>query len=146
MFYILSIKKETTSVYSQSEFGSIIVSVLEKGSLAPIDNATVCVIETRQYYSTTNNGLTEKISVPIIENSTFSNSLKQNYGTITLLVYKLGYSSVISFYNIVKKNTTSVGNVVFLEPIINSIDNKTEIITNNPDSAWANELAKLYKK
>ena len=126
--------------------GSFVVTVLEKNTLAPIDNATVCIIETKEYHNTNSHGLTKKISVPIIENANFNNSLKRPYGEITLLAYKAGYSSAISFYNITRPNTTNVGIIFYLSPIINQEDNKLEIITNAPDSAWASELARLYKK
>ena len=139
-------RPQTVSTSKNTEFGSIVVTVLEKNTLDPIDNATVCVIETREYYYTSNKGLTKKISVPIIENANFNNSLKRNYGEITLLVYKAGYASAISFYNIIKPNTTNVGVIFYLSPIINEEDNKIEIISNTPDTSWATELEKLYKK
>ena len=153
IFFIISIillnfarTPQTATTSTNAQMGSFVITVLEKNTLAPIENATVCVIETKEYHSTNNHGLTKKISVPIIENTNFNTSLKRPYGEITFLVYKAGYSSAISFYNITRPNTTNVGTIFYLEPIINPEDNKLEIITTAPDNAWANELARLYKK
>ena len=146
LVFILIGKENIVPVSTTANYGSIIVSVLEQGSLSPITNATVCVIETRKYYSTNNKGLTEKITAPILTNSNFDNSLKRNYGEITLLVYKNGYTSELSFGNIISPNTTRVGVVILLSPIINPNDPDLSINSQNPDTSWATELYKLYKK
>ncbi|MBQ7453120.1 MAG: hypothetical protein IJS68_02500 [Clostridia bacterium] len=146
LIFILIGNSSATPASTKAEYGSIIITVLEQGSLTPITNATVCVVETRKYYSTNNKGLTEKISVPILTNSNFDNSLKRNYGEITLLVYKNGYTSELSFGNIISPNTTRVGLIIFLTPIINPDDPDLNISSQNPDTSWATELYKLYKK
>lgn len=135
-----------TPTMANAQMGKIVVTVLETNTLNPIDNATVCVIETRKYYATNKKGLTETITVPIITNDNFNQSLKRDWGEITLLIYKTGYADSINFYTAITNNNTRVGFVVYLTPIINEEDNKPSINVEQPNSTWAQELIKLYKK
>ena len=131
---------------ANAQMGKIIVTVLEANTLNPIDNATVCIIETRKYYSTNQKGLTENIIVPILPNDNFNQSLKRNWGEMTILVYKSGYADSINFYTAITNNNTRVGFVVYLTPIINEEDNKPNINVEQPNSTWTQELINLYKK
>jgi hypothetical protein len=151
LFNILSLANMGTSISKASSnsadaTGSVQIKVLESATLAPVLNATVCIIETRTYEQTDKYGNTAKITVPIISNSNFDISHPRTWGEITILVYKQGYSSLISFYNQVYPSTTRVGLVCYLSPIINSTD--PSIITNavTPDADWTELLVALYKK
>ena len=124
--------------------GSIVVTILEQGSNKPIDNATICVIETKEYFATNKNGVSEKITLPILKNKNLDNSLNQNWGEITLLAYKPGYSDHILFSEPVPINQTRYGLIIHLTPIYSSIDTSPTISVNKPDTAWVNELIKLY--
>lgn len=134
------------SATATDKSGKIVVTVLEAGTLDPIDNATVCIVETRKYYYTSTKGLTPTITVPIIPNPNFDLSFKRNYGELTILVYKRGYADSLNLYTRTTHNTTRVGFIVYLSPIINSDDNTPDINLEPPDQSWSTELIKLYKK
>ncbi len=129
-----------------SQTGYVQVKVLESGSLKPITNATVCIVETRTYTTTDKYGCTQKIAVPIVPNNNFDISLERDWGEFTILVYKNGYATYISFYNEVYAGTTRVGLICELVPIINETDPKLTTNVAVPNSAWIETLISLYKK
>ena len=133
-------------IASNETYGKIVVTVLEENTNKPIDNAIVCLIESREYVSTNKNGLTNILKVPIIRNTNFDYSLKRNWGEITLLVYKPGYADHICFYQSVPVKQTRLGIIVRLSPIFSSTDTAPTITTNTPDKTWVKELIRLYKK
>lgn len=137
-------KATTTAATTQT--GKLVVSVLETNTLTPIDNATVCVIETRKYYQTNKKGLTENIVLPVIVNPNFNVSAPQTWGEVTLLVYKNGYADAICFRTKIYPNTTRVGCVVFLPPIINDGDNQPIINQELPPDEYIRDLIRLFKK
>lgn len=133
----------TSSMQSNA---SIVITVLENGTNKPIDNASVCIIETKSYYSTNNNGVTEKIEVPVIRNQNFDNSLIRNFGEITILVYKPGYSDHIHFYEEVRPSQTKLGIIIKLTPIYSQTDTTPTITCNTPNKSWAEQLINIFKK
>ena len=136
--------KQINTVPYQS--GRIQIEVLDDLSGKAVDGASVCIIETRHYEKTDKYGKTSYIEVPIIKNSNFDLSLERPYGEFTILVYKDGYADNISFYNLIRPNTTKVGIKIRLRTIINQEDTATTITVNPPDTYWSDALIKLYKK
>lgn len=139
-----SFSRQTNLQIKQS--GKIIVTVLEESTLKPIDNATVCIIETRHYENTNIHGKTNYIIVPILPNTNFNLTNQREYGELTILVYKSGYSDHISFYNMIYPGFINAGIVIKLKPIINQEDISPVIDTKSPDKSWCEKLIKLYKK
>lgn len=131
---------------SSQNHGYATIKVLESNTLAPILNATVCIVETRGYYQTDKFGYTETITIPIISNTNFDISLKRNWGEFTIIVYKPGYSTYVSYYNPVFANTTNVGIICCLPPIINPGDPLVISNANKPSDDYSITLANLYKK
>ena len=135
-----------TTFSTSNPTGYAIIKVLEEGSLSPINNATICVIETKCYYQTNKYGYTEKIAVPIMSNKNFDISLKREYGEFTIIVYSPGYSTLVSYYNAVYSGMTNAGIVCKLPAIINSTDNEFISSANKPSDDYTKELINLYKK
>lgn len=133
----------TSSMQSNA---SIVITVLENGTNKPIDNASVCIIETKSYYSTNNNGVTDKIEIPVIRNQNFDNSLIRNFGEITILAYKPGYSDHIHFYEEVRPSQTKLGIIIKLTPIYSQTDTTPTITCNTPNKYWAEQLINIFKK
>lgn len=123
----------------------LVVTVVEAQTGEPIQNATVCVVESRSYYVTNKYGMTKRFEVPILMNTNFDNSAKRYWGEITLLVYKNGYNNHIVFYVRVIENQTRVGKIVELSPIINS-ESKTEVSMEEPEDDGIDVLITHYKK
>ena len=144
VFSLAKISK--VSAQNSSATGFVSIKVLEENSLVPILNATVCIVETRGYYQTDKYGYTQKIAVPVIPNPNFDISLKRDWGEFTIIVYKNGYSTFVSYYNTVLAGTTNVGIVCTLCPIINSSDPTIISAVQNPPTDYTTALVNLYKK
>ena len=124
--------------------GYVQIKVLEANSLKPVPNAMVCIIE-NGYYATTNaHGETAKIQVPVLRNTAYDNILLKNWGEFTLLIYKPGYATYVSFYNEVYAGVTRIGLVCYLFPY--SAEQPTTISANAPNSAYTDTLISHYKK
>ncbi|MBQ8468644.1 MAG: hypothetical protein IJ542_02690 [Clostridia bacterium] len=126
--------------------GYAIIKVLESNTLAPVGNATICIVETKTYYQTDKYGYSSKIEIPIVPNKNFDISLKRNWGDFTLIVYKPGYSTLVSYYNQVLPHTTNAGIVCFLHPIINPSDPSIIVESMSPGSDYTKALVDLYLK
>lgn len=126
--------------------GYATIKVLESNTLDPVLNATVCIVETRHYESTNKYGYTNKITLPIVPNPNFDISLKRDWGEFTIIVYKPGYSTYVSFYNQVYASTTNVGLVCYLTPIINPTDPLVISSVQSPPQDYIEMLVSLYKK
>ena len=136
----------TNQIINTTSTAKVIIQVIDEFSNKPIDNATVCILETKHYENTNKHGLTNSIEVPIIRNSNFDLHLKRTWGELTILVYKNGYYDNISFYNNVYPNSTRVGLTIKLREIIYPEENNTIITTELPNKQWCETLIKLYKK
>ena len=126
-------------------FGKLVLTILEKGTTLPVDNATVCIVETRQYFSTNNKGVTPTIEIPILKNN-LSNNLEQYWGEITIIAYKPGYRDHVTFYKQVPINKTMIGSTIFLSPIYSESDLFPTVSTDSPIMDWTIELIKNYKQ
>lgn len=131
-------------VANQKDYGYVQVKVIDSYSLLPVANATVCIIENRYYSTTDTNGNTPKIQVPIYRNSAYDNTLLRSWGEITLLVYKPGYASHISFYNEVYAGVTRIGLVCYLSQESPNI--KITSSCETPNQAYLQSLVIHYQK
>ena len=126
--------------------GYAIIKVLESNTLSPVGNATICVVETKTYYQTDKYGYSQKIEIPIIPNSNFDISLKRNWGEFTIIVYKPGYSTFVSYYNLVMSHSTNAGIICYLSPIINPSDPMIICKSNSPNDDYNKSLVELFAK
>lgn len=139
-------QKSTKPAFNSFQKATMQINVVEESSLKPVDNATVCIVEARHYENTNKHGKTGFISVPIIKANNYSLSNIPDYGTLTILVYKSGYSDNLTFnFHIIPK-TISVGLTIRLRPIINQEDLKPTINGICPNEEFCINLIKLYKK
>lgn len=146
LFYSLGKREILARQTLSNATGRLSVTVLEDNTNMPIDNATICIIETRTYETTNKYGRSPTISVPILKNANFNLSLERSWGEITLLVYKDGYKDNISFYTSIMPGSSRVGIVIHLSPILSLEDTKPTISVEYPSQTWAESLIKLYKK
>lgn len=141
---IILLPINTVKVSTTKAFGYVQIKILESNTLKPVPNATVCIIENSHYTTTNKNGETTKIQVPILRNKAYDNILLKNWGEFTLLVYKPGYSTTISFYNEVYAGVTRIGLVCYLSPT--TADNKIITNANIPNDSYLETLIMHYKK
>ena len=144
LFTLFKIKSISTG--ASSAFAKLAITVLTEDTLSPIDNAQICILETHEYYPTNKNGLSPIIKVPIIQNQNLNNIKNQNWGEITILVYKPGFADNISFYNFVPINQTKLGHIIKLRPIYSENDTSPTITATPPNKDWVNQVINQYKK
>lgn len=146
LFFSLGQKSNSKPIFKAFQNATMQINVVEESSLKPIDNATVCIVEARHYENTNKYGRTGFMSVPIIKTNNYSLSNIPDYGTLTILIYKTGYSDNLTFNFHIMPKTISVGLTIRLRPIINKEDLEPTINGICPDPGFCKNLIKLYKK
>lgn len=97
---------------TQPKSGKVIISVFCNSQ--PLPNATICIIETSEYYYTNPNGYTKTIELPTKEVNKISVNNAKPYTEYTLLVYKNGYLPHIYYGLKITAGQTKLGVVVSL--------------------------------
>ena len=125
--------------------GSIIVYVEDGNTKKPLENAVVTIPETGQSYLTDENGKTDTIKVPIIEDTEYRNIVPKPWGEITLLVYKTGYVDCAIFHINIWENQTRNGPTVLLFPYSADGGNQPFTLTEGPNRLWVNQLLNQFR-
>lgn len=119
------------------------VTILDIKTKEPLADATVCIPETGEYYTTDKFGRTATIGVPYLKNSQYDNINERNWGDITILAYKEGYVDYLVFYIMVTKDKTRHITLT-LAPY--TPGSNPYIIIESPDDQWAIDIINKYKK
>lgn len=143
-FFSYSTQPISTSITQTC--GRAIIAVFDKYDSTPIDNATICILETREYYQTNKLGSlilsfeTTRQTKPV-----FNNSLK-DFDEYTLLIYKNGYFP--HFYHNLKieHNITRSGIIVNLEPLYPEAEISYTEDFDYPSSDWSKSVIKYFRK
>lgn len=125
--------------------GSIIIYVEDGNSQKPLQHASVTIPETGQSFTTDENGKTETIRVPIIEDSEYKGVLPKPWGEITLLVYMQGYVDCAIFHVNIWENQTRNGPTVLLFPSSPGDTNQPFTLTEGPNRLWVKQLLDKYR-
>lgn len=125
--------------------GSIIIYVQDGNSKKPLQNACVSIPEAGTSFYTDENGKTETIRVPIIEDTEYKGILPKPWGEITILVYKNGYVDCAIFHVNIWENQTRNGPTVLLFPTSGDSSNQPFTLTEGPNRIWVNELLDKYR-
>lgn len=125
--------------------GSIIIFVEDGSTKKPLQNATVAIPETGQSWLTDENGKTNTIRVPIVEDKQYKNIMPKPWSEITLLVYKTGYVECAIFHVNIWENQTRNGPTVLLFPISADESNDPFTLTEGPNRLWVKQLLDKYK-
>mgnify|MGYP001062008698 CR=1 FL=1 len=125
--------------------GSIIVFVEDGNTEEPLGNACVAIPETGGVYYTDQNGKTNTIRVPIIEDTEYRDIVPKPWGEITLLVYKQGYVDCAIFHVSVFENQVRNGPTVLLFPVSAGESNQPFTLTEGPHRLWVNQLLDKYR-
>ena len=147
IFIVLPARAQSVStVAGTSKAAHLTVTVKEAITNIPLENATVCIIETNSYYQTDKGGKTKLITVPVIKNANFDGSSPRPWGEITLFVYKDGYIDFILFYVMVYEGQTRTGPNITLYPNYDPENAVTHSLIEGPDNDWVETLTKKYRK
>ncbi len=125
--------------------GSIIVFVEDADTKKPLKDACVAIPETGSIYKTDENGKTNTIRIPIIEDSTYKDILGKPWGEVTLLVYKSGYVECAIFHVSVWENQTRNGPTVLLFPVTAGESNQPFTLTEGPQRLWVDQLLDQFR-
>ena len=143
LFAVLPLSKAT---YNHGKTAALNITVKEAVTNIPLENTTVCVIETGEYYNTNESGSTGAIKVPVLNNGNFDESLPRPWGEVTVFVYKDGYIDFILFYVMVYEGKTRNGPSITLYPTDDPENALAHSLIESPDNEWVNILIKKYKK
>lgn len=133
----------SSPAWSSNDYGYLKITVIDLITREPIPDATVCVIESGQYYTTDKYGNTPTIQAPILINHNFDNVLKRPWGDISILVYKEGYVDYLVFYIMLEKDATRRLTIT-LYPY--DAGAEPYLLIESPNEEWAKEIIKKYKK
>ncbi len=128
-----------------SPTGSIIVFVEDGDTKKPIKDACIAIPETGSVYHTDENGKTNTIRIPIVEDNAYKDILTKPWGEITLLVYKQGYVDCAVFHVSVWENQTRNGPTVLLFPISAGEDSQPFSLTEGPQRLWVAQLLDQFR-
>jgi hypothetical protein len=139
LFSPISLK--TSPVSTKTKFANIIIQVKNNNYDSPVDNASICILNTKQYYYTKKNGYTESISIPL-----FDEYKIDDYYIYNLLIYKNGYNDYIYYGLKVKPSQKRADIIIPLIPIINHNDIETTLFFEPPYNKTIEEIIKENKK
>lgn len=124
--------------------GVVSFTAIDGFSGLPIEDVKIVLPENNCELMTDSDGRTEKAEVKVIENQNYT--VKQNYGTFTVLAYKEGYNDYALFYAQIKKGQErNIKLYMFLKDT--PLSSGTPLATvESPDKEWVSEIVKKYKK
>ncbi len=139
--FLYPLSTTVTDVSTKTQFANVIIQVKNKQTNNPINNASICILNTRQYYYTNKNGYSESISIPL-----FDEYKVEDYYIYNLLIYKNGYNDYIYYGLKVKPNQKRADIVISLIPIINLQDIETTLFFEPPYPKTIETIIKENKK
>jgi len=139
------VSNPTQYTSNTQKIGQAIISVFDSQENTPIQNATICILETKEYYQTNKLG-SIKFSLPANNNNSLKySSPKKDWQEYTLLIYKNGYYPHLYFGLKIKHNTLSSGIAITLKNL--SFPNDTPYTTDYsyPTHDWLEQIINEYK-
>lgn len=124
--------------------GYVSFSVMDGDTYEPLSDINIIVLETEKKYTTDKNGSSEKISVPIIYDTRFDNILKKNWGEITVVFYKEGYTPYALFYLQVMPDEFRENVEILMFGEKQSSDSSAFSIIEGPRRDWVNSVVEKY--
>lgn len=111
----------------------------------PITDAVVVIPEINKEFRTNSAGFTDSIEVPVIKDTRFDAFLPQDWGGITVLVYKKGYTEYALFYTNTKPKYTRPPIKIYLFSNDNVDSDQPFSIIEGPDRNWVKDVLKKYR-
>lgn len=121
------------------------VEVVDGFTDMPIKNASVVIPEIDSCFITDECGKTPLIQLPIIRDTHYDKILRQDWGTVTVLVYGDGYLPYALFYTMVEPDTTREGLKIYLFPEDTTTSKFPFVIIEAPQREWVDRLIDTYR-
>ncbi|NLA84126.1 MAG: carboxypeptidase-like regulatory domain-containing protein [Clostridiales bacterium] len=129
----------------KEHYTSIRPRVIDGFSEMPIEGAVVVIPELNQSYFTSEDGLTERIELPVLKDKNFEKIAPKPYGEITLIVYKEGYVEYILLHTQVWETINREGPEILLFPRVQDGYNETFTVVENPHRIWVQDLVEKFR-
>lgn len=140
---LLPIQSSATNFVNTSyNWSKIRISVFDEQN-QPIDMATVCIVETNEYFQTAKLGQIELCLELPAKNNIFK---KNNWQEYTILIYKNGYKPHILYGLKAIPDITRTGIVVILKDNLNSKDIPFTESYDYPSHDYSSTIIDKYKK
>ena len=131
---------------SKASFSKTIISVYDKITNKPINNAKIVIAETSECYYTSSRGTTPTITLPYTKNERFKQSTANKPWTeFTLIIFKSGYLPHIHYNFKTEENRTKLGTIINLTPIINETEQVFTTSYEEPSDNYSLSLIQKYK-
>lgn len=134
--FIFINKSEISQVSKKTNFGKVIISVVNKNTSSPIKNATICITDTHEYFYTSSLGMTDPIKLECTNNNSY----------YTLIIYKNGFIPHIYHRLSIEPNTTKTGVIINLEERYEEAPYSYTESYEFPSKSWSETLIKNNKK
>ena len=141
----LSALRSTETMAPGAAAGQIQVEVVDGESETPLAGCTVVIPETGGSYVTGEDGKTEAISVPILEDDVYKTILRKPWGEITLLIYRDGYIPYALFHTQIYENTARQGPKIYLFQQDSTGSDQPFTVVEGPQRLWVNELIEKFQ-
>ena len=142
---MLTLPIATKQANTITTFGKVVISVFSKSDHTPIENATVCVIETNEYFFTSSLGSTQKIQLQASKKSDIYFSLN-TWTEYTLLIYKNGFYPHLYYGLKIQPNQTKTGIVITLTERMPHDEFTFTQSYEYPSTSWSENIIDKYKR
>lgn len=134
-------------VSSDQKFGSVVISVFNIQDHLAIENATIVILETQEYYQSGKLGATQTIELPTeTKNKLTFSSPSKDWTEYTLLIYKNGFYPHIHHGLKITPNYKKIGVIINLTPISSSDTTTHTESYEYPPTNWSIEIIDKYRK
>ena len=129
----------------EGKTGKVIFTAVDGLTGQTIPDVRVVVPEGNLIAYTNDNGRTEQMNIPIIEESNVP--MKKNYGTFTVLAYAEGYCDFCLFYaQLSPEQERNVKIFLFQKDSPLASGGAPLATVESPENEWVKELAEHYRK
>lgn len=125
--------------------GSLKIEVVDGFTDLPIEGASVIIPEINKSFITGEDGRTPLITVPVLTDSRYDETLKQGWGGISVLVYCQGYIDYALFYAHVTQGEERAAVKIYLFQEGSTGSSQPFSIIEGPDRQWVKEILDKYR-
>ncbi len=124
--------------------GTLRLMIVDGRTEQPLSDCTVIVPETGFTAMTGEDGRTEPFALPVERPEPRNGMEQQQWGEVTLLIYKDGYIPYALFHTQIWEGVDRNGPKIYLFPDDGTTQGQAYSVIEGPDRAWVNALVERY--